>query len=342
MSHTPRPLQPGVYCPLLTFFHPDTEDLDISAFQTHLLHLVRAGIHPVIAGSNGEGPHLSHTERQTLITTARQTLDVAGFSHVPIIAGAGAISTRETVELCNEAESAGADYVLVITGGYFAGALKSDREALKGFYKEVAEKSKVPVLIYNYPGASGGIDLDSDIIVDLAKECPNIVGVKLTCSNVGKLTRITSVVSSPTFASAYPRKNIVSSDTPFLVLGGYSEILLSSVYGRGHGCITGLANLFPHAIAKLYTLIASSHSSVSDPSTLEKAQQLQGIIANADYIIAKAGFTGTKAILEKLRGYGGKPRRPLLLFGEVETERLWGNEYIREMIKFEGEAEVKE
>ena len=104
------------------------------------------------------------------------------------------------MELCIEAESAGVDYVLVITGGYFAGALKNNKEALKGFYKEVSEKSPVPVLIYNCecltlkswqgvieknglvtdPGASGGIDLDSDIVIELAKECPNIVGIKLT------------------------------------------------------------------------------------------------------------------------------------------------------------------
>lgn len=162
-----------------------------------MLYVTKAGVHPVLAGSNGEGPHLSHEERATLIKTARRALDANGFTAVPIIAGTGATSTRETIELCQEAAAAGADYTLVITGGYFAGALANNKAALKAHYKEVAEKSPIPVLLYNCellycviydkvadgfadPGASGGIDLDSDLVTELARECPNTAGVKLT------------------------------------------------------------------------------------------------------------------------------------------------------------------
>lgn len=95
----------------------------------------------------GEAIHLSHAERKTLIQTARRTLDDAGHTDVPIIAGAGAGSTRETVELCHEAAEAGADYVIVIASGYFAGALHP--KALKAFFTEVAAKSPLPVIIYN-------------------------------------------------------------------------------------------------------------------------------------------------------------------------------------------------
>jgi L-threo-3-deoxy-hexylosonate aldolase len=145
----------------------------------------------------GEAIHLSHAERVTLIQSARKTLDELDLVHMPVIAGTGAGSTRETLELSKEAAGAGADYVLVIASGYFASALAANREALKSYWTEVAQKSPVPVMIYNCevvfssnrtaissyaidPGASGGIDLDSDIITDLAKECPNICGVKLT------------------------------------------------------------------------------------------------------------------------------------------------------------------
>ena len=99
----------------------------------------------------GEAHHLSHPERTTLIHSARRALDEAGFNDVPIIAGAGAGSTRETVELCKEASAAGADAVIVIISGYFAGALvgNGNGKALKAFWSEVAEKSPVPVVIYN-------------------------------------------------------------------------------------------------------------------------------------------------------------------------------------------------
>ena len=98
------------------------------------------------------------------------------------------------------AAEAGADYVIVICSGYFAGALAGNRKALKAFWSEVSEKSPIPVIIYNCdsvlyyyltckilsmstttdPGAAGGIDLDSDLITELAEECPNLAGVKLT------------------------------------------------------------------------------------------------------------------------------------------------------------------
>lgn len=95
----------------------------------------------------GEGIHLTHSERVILIKTARRALDEAGLVDVPIVAGTGTGSTRETVELCHEAATAGADFVIVITSGYFAGALT--REALRAYFVEVSEKSPLPVIVYN-------------------------------------------------------------------------------------------------------------------------------------------------------------------------------------------------
>ena len=121
--------------------------IDLQPFSAHILRLIKANVRPLIAGSMGEAIHLSHTERKTLIQTARRTLDDAGFTDVPIIAGTGAGSTRETIELCHEAAEAGADYAITIASGYFAGALNP--KALKAFFTEVAAKSPIPVIIYN-------------------------------------------------------------------------------------------------------------------------------------------------------------------------------------------------
>ena len=97
----------------------------------------------------GEGLHLSHSDRIALIKATREALDDAGFPDMPIVSGTGAGSTRETIQLCKEAADAGADYVIVITSGYFAGVLTNHRAAIKAFYAEVAEKSPLPVIIYN-------------------------------------------------------------------------------------------------------------------------------------------------------------------------------------------------
>ena len=97
----------------------------------------------------GESTHLSHEERVALILTARAALDAAGLESMPVIAGTGAGSTRETIELCRQAGKAGADYAMVIISGYFAGALAGNRKALKDFWVDVSENSPIPILIYN-------------------------------------------------------------------------------------------------------------------------------------------------------------------------------------------------
>ena len=66
-------------------------------------------------GSNGEAQHLSHAERTLALKTTRETLDTNGFTDVLVIAGTGAQSTRETIQLCVEAKEAGATHALVLT-----------------------------------------------------------------------------------------------------------------------------------------------------------------------------------------------------------------------------------
>jgi dihydrodipicolinate synthase/N-acetylneuraminate lyase len=104
----------------------------------------------------GEAIHLSHAERVTLIHSSRKALDLAGLDHVPIIAGIGGGATREVIQFGKEAAEAGADATIAILSGYYAGALASNRKALKEFWSEVAEKVPIPVIIYNcaFPPAS--------------------------------------------------------------------------------------------------------------------------------------------------------------------------------------------
>jgi len=176
----PRLLPRGIYTPLPTFFLPD-EELDIDAFTKHVVYVSRAGTVPVIAGSAGEAPHLAGTERQQLIQTARSALDAAGLGATPIVAGVGAPSTRETIMLAKQAAVAGADFAMVIPPGYNAGQLQRDQgRALREFFMDVAAASPIPVVLYNFPAVSSGIDLDSNLIIEIVRSSANVVGVKLT------------------------------------------------------------------------------------------------------------------------------------------------------------------
>ena len=109
----------GIYVPAVAFFHDD-ETLDLDAMRAHLTRLARAAVDGlVIQGSNGEAMHLTHDERLQVLRLARSVLDEHGKPGAVIVAGCGALSTRETVQLCREAKEAGADYALVLTPSYW-------------------------------------------------------------------------------------------------------------------------------------------------------------------------------------------------------------------------------
>lgn len=180
MAHSSRLLPQGIYTPLPTFFTPN-EDLDLEAFAKHVAYTAKAGTFPVVAGSAGEAPHLTSAERIQLIRTTRHILDtsIPGGDMMPVTAGVGACSTRETISLAKDAAQAGADFVMVIPPGYYAGALKTG-DGLLQYFVDVAEASPVPVILYNFPAVAGGLDLDSDLILDVVKQTDNVAGVKLT------------------------------------------------------------------------------------------------------------------------------------------------------------------
>ncbi|CDZ97447.1 DapA-like [Phaffia rhodozyma] len=317
-----RTLSSGCYAPIPTFFDAN-EELDVDTFSRHIVYLAKLGMYPVVAGSMGEAHHLTPSERKTLIIAARKALDDAELVDVPIIAGTGVGSTRGTIELSRECAEAGADCAIVIASGYYAGAL--NKEALIKFFVDVADASPIPVMIYNYPGASGGIDLDSDTILEIANRSSNICGVKLTCGAVGKLTRITGGVSN----MAFKTKN-----GEFLTLGGFADFILPTVLGaQAQGAIMGLGNLYPRAIVKLFklseSLLSLSKSDEKWLSILEQALELQTVVSTADAIYGPAGIAATKATLQLRRGYGGNTRLPLLPCPKDKLDAIEANEGIK-------------
>jgi len=274
-----------------------------------------------------------------LISAARKGLDESGCEEVPIIAGTGLGSTKGSIQLCHEAAEAGADFAIVIPSGYYAGALP--KPALKKFFLDIQAASPIPVMVYNYPGAAGGLDMDSDLLIAIAKEGPNICGVKLTCGAVGKLTRITAVTSTPEFAKKYPRKN---PNAPYVTYGGFADFMVPAVLGgAGSGAIMGLGNIYPYSLAKLFQLseeLATNPSSLSAPNLLHDAIHLQGLCSAADWAFSGAGIAGTKYYLSQTRGYGGVCRLPLLPFDEERAKTLSTSSAVTDLMEVEMKLEA--
>ncbi|CZS90544.1 hypothetical protein WAI453_004126 [Rhynchosporium graminicola] len=317
-NHMSRPLVPGVYVPTVCFFDPVTEDLDTDTIATHAVRLAKAGVTGLTTqGSNGEAVHLTHSERQIVTQTTRSALNAAGFSQLPVIVGCGTQSVRETIQYCREAHAAGGDYALVLPPSYYAPLFSPAAASVIEFFNAVADKSPIPLIIYNYPGAVSGMDLSSDIIIQLSAH-PNIVGVKLTCGNTGKLNRIVA-------ATKTVKPQSVDSFPSFLVLGGSADFTLQSLIGGGHGILAGLANISPKACLELMRLYREGK--------VAEATKMQEVVARGDWAAIQGGIVSTKAGMESWLGYGGYARSPLPRPTSEETA-VW-KEGFRELVALE-------
>ncbi|KAF2754185.1 aldolase [Pseudovirgaria hyperparasitica] len=309
-----RVLTPGVYVPTPAFFDPITDQLDLETTASHAVRLAKAGVAGITTqGSNGEAVHLSHRERDLVTKATRKALDDAGFSDMPVIVGCGAQSTREVIELCHEASQAGGDYALVLPPSYYQGLFAKD--TVTTFFKDVADASPIPIIIYNYPGAVSGMDLNSDIIIELAQH-DNITGVKLTCGNTGKLNRVAAATRAATVAEP---------GSGFMCMGGSADFTLQTLIGGGSGIIAGLANIAPKACIKLGELF--------EAGKLKEARKMQAVVARGDWVAIQGGVIGTKAALMSHFNYGGHGRKPLPRPSKEES-RKW-HEAFDELVKLE-------
>jgi len=299
---------------MVAFFDPVTEDVDVDATAKHAVRLAQAGMTSITCqGSNGEAVHLTREERDLITSTTRNALDQAGFTDLPVVVGCAAQSVRETILLCKDAYKAGGDYALVLPPSYYKAAYT--QQCFLEYFQDVASESPIPIIIYNYPGAVAGVDLDSDTIIKLAKH-PKIVGCKLTCGNTGKLNRIAHAVNAATPSS---------SGSGWMCMGGSADFTIQTLIAGGSGIITGLGNIVPKACVKVYDLYAAGK--------IEEAQRIQAIVARGDWGVIAGGVTGTKSALETYFGYGGFARRPLPKPSKEDTARY--AEMLKEAIELE-------
>lgn len=121
----------------------------------------------------------------------------------------------------------------------------------------VADDSPVPILLYNYPGAVAGIDMDSDFIIRMAKHS-NIVGTKFMCGNTGKLTRVASAADACT-----PKKE----GSGFMAFGDMVNFTVQT-------WVSGGANVMPKIVVKVWNLITEGK--------MEEAMNLQQVVSGGD------------------------------------------------------------
>jgi len=298
----------------MTFFDPETEDLDIPTIKKHAQRLVKDGLVGLVTmGSNGEAAHCTREEKIQVTKATREALDAAGFEYTPIIIGATEGSVRGTIELCKLAFQVGADYALLLPPSYFRGLM--DDTAVHDYFTDVADGSPLPLILYNYPGAVAGIDMDSDLLIKLAKH-PNIVGTKFTCGNTGKLTRVALATNAQT---------PVSDGNGYMAFGGMCDFTVQTLVAGGSGIIAGGANVMPKVCVRVWNLY--------NEGKVDEAIALQKILSKCDWVLTKAAIAGTKQAIQSYFGYGGFPRRPLKRLEEARVSAI--EEGVREVMEIE-------
>ncbi|MDR0578663.1 MAG: 4-hydroxy-tetrahydrodipicolinate synthase [Candidatus Accumulibacter sp.] len=166
----------GSIVAIVTPMHEDGS-LDLPCLRRLIDFQIREGTNAiVIVGTTGESPTVDVEEHQELIRVAVE--HAAG--RIPVIAGTGANSTREAVEMTLFAKKVGADAALSVVPYYN----KPTQEGLYRHFKAVAEAVDIPLIVYNVPGRTVA-DLSTETALRLAR-IPNVVGIKDATSNMDR------------------------------------------------------------------------------------------------------------------------------------------------------------
>jgi 4-hydroxy-tetrahydrodipicolinate synthase len=280
----------GIFVPHITPFSRNGE-LDLTALRTCLRFWLKGGVSGLVpCGSNGEAPYLSREERIKVIETVIDEVN----GKIPVIAGTGSMSTKETIQFTKDAKNLGVDAALVVTPFYFK---PSDKEIYE-HYKAVLEAVDIPIVLYSVPKFTG-FSLEPTVIAQLASEYENVVGVKDSGSNLGIITEIIRTVGDK-----------------ISVLAGTADLALSTLMLGGSGAVVAVANVFPEMCSDLYESFLKSD--------YKRASNLQRSISYINEVLVKR-YNQLSAIKEALNRIGlpvGYPRKPALPLNDKEKKEI--------------------
>ena len=172
----------GIFPPITTPFYPDG-NVYFKKLESNVERYSRtlcAGI--VVLGSTGEAILLSDQERRDVLKSAREAAAPAKV----LIAGTGIESARETLRLTEYAAELGYDVAMVRTPHYYKKQMLAAN--ILAFYRTVADRSPIPVIIYNFPQATG-YDIPAELVIELADH-PNVIGIKESGGDVEKVRKM--------------------------------------------------------------------------------------------------------------------------------------------------------
>jgi 4-hydroxy-tetrahydrodipicolinate synthase len=187
---------------------------------------VRSGTDALVpCGTTGESPTLSHDEHKRVVELVVE----AAAGRVPVVAGTGSNSTAEAIDLTRHAERAGARGALVVNPYYN----KPTQQGLYRHFRAVAESVAIPVIVYNIQSRTA-VNVETDTLARLARDCKNIVGVKEASGSLDQMSQV-----------------IAACGPDFTVLSGDDNLTLPLMAIGGRGVISVIANLVPREVVEM-------------------------------------------------------------------------------------------
>jgi dihydrodipicolinate synthase/N-acetylneuraminate lyase len=329
----------GILPPITTPFYPDG-NVYFKKLESNVERYSKTPIAGIVAlGSTGESVMLSDQERRDVLKATRD----ATAPNKVLVAGTGIESAVETLKLTEYAAQIGYDVALVRTPHFYRQQMQPPN--MLTFFRFVADRSPLPVMIYNVPSFTG-YDIPAELVIDLA-EHPNILGMKESGGDVEKVRRMVegtrhikrSATVTETFdavtprmmqaaatnggelvpvsalsGAAMPSSSAVSiaggiktrqKAVGFQILVGVAQKLEPSLAVGAVGAILAFACPAPTACYEIYTAWKEGDAE------LARLKQ-QRIVKAAQRIVGESGVAGIKHAMDFNGYYGGTPRSPLL------------------------------
>jgi 4-hydroxy-tetrahydrodipicolinate synthase len=268
----------GCYTALVTPFQKDGR-LDEPAFRRLVRLQLKGGVSGLVpCGSTGEAATLTHEESRRVVELTLEETQGA----LPVIAGVGTNATWKALELAREAETLGADALLLLAPYYN----KPTQEGLYAHFRAVCDSTRLPAVLYNIPGRTA-VNVAPATIARLAKDCPNLVAVKEAAGSLDQVSEI-----------------LVRAPQGFTVLSGDDSLTLPMMSVGARGVVSVLSNVAPKATRQLCELFLAGQN--------KKAAALHARM----FPLIKALFCETnpipvKAALELMDICRADPRLPL-------------------------------
>ena len=215
---------PGIYTALITPFR--NGEIDVAAFKSLIDRQIVAGVTGIVpVGTTGESPTLDTDEH---IEVIRLAVEFAA-GRCEVVAGTGANSTSEAIELTEAAEKLGATGSLQVCPYYN----KPSQQGLYLHFKAIAESTSLPIMLYSVPGRSS-IEIATETVARLAADCPTIVAVKEAGGSADRVNQLLQAVP-----------------TGFGILCGDDPLLLPFVSCGATGLVSVASNLIPEVMVEL-------------------------------------------------------------------------------------------